>query len=178
MGPGARFSAAGTAALFVSVGVLFFLRGRQVGSADYMDPETLNDWLAVVGFSVALICLAIALPVYAGLTGERTTYKTSFVSATGSALGGVSNLLEDGLAWSWAFWFFVVSTLLINVGLLALTLVMAWKAQGLGRLLAAVPAGSLLGVLLFELVGGLLMLVAWSAAALVAVRPPHGVPEG
>ena len=177
MGLSARFSTLGQAALFVSVGVLFFLRGRQVGSADFMDPETLNDWLSVYGFSLALICLAIALPVFAGLTGERLSYKTSIVPAAGSALGSVSNLLEDGLGWSWAFWVFVMSAFLINVGLLALTLVMAWTGRGLGRLLAAVPAGTFAGVLAFEVTGGLLMLVTWSVAAIVAVRRPRVVSE-
>ena len=174
MEPGAKFSTAGSAALFVAVGVLFFLRGRQVDSADFMDPVTLNDWLAVLGFSLALICLAVALPVYAGLTGDRTTYRTSLVPATGSVLGGVSNVLEDGLSWSWAFWVFVASALLINVGLLALTVVMAWRGRGVGRLLAGVPAGTLVGVLLFEASGGVILLVTWSAAALVPMRLPRG----
>ena len=50
------------AAIFLAVGLLFFSPWLQVGSADDRDPQTLNDWIAVVGFSVALACLAMALP--------------------------------------------------------------------------------------------------------------------
>ncbi len=168
-----RVSPGRRAALFLAVGVLFFLRWRQVGSVDFQDPETLDDWLAVIGFSMALFGLAVALPVFAELAGRRTVLRTSMVPAFGCALGSVSNLLEDGLQWSWAFWGFVAGLALANLGLVALTLVMALMGRGFSRLLATVPALTLTGVLLFEVIGGLLMLATWSGAAIVAIRWPQ-----
>jgi hypothetical protein len=168
-----RVSPTRRAALFLAVGVLFFLRWRQVGSVDFQHPETLADWLAVVGFSIALFGLAIALPVFSELTSHRTVFRTSMVPGFGCALGGMSNLLEDGLQWSWAFWGFVAGLAIVNLGLVALTLLIALMGRGPSRLLATVPALTLAGVLLFELVGGLLMLAAWSGAAIVAIRSPQ-----
>lgn len=161
------------AALFLAVGLLFFFRWRQVGSVDYQDPETLNDWLAVVGFSVALVCLAVALPLFSELTGDKSVVRTSLVPAVGCALGGIINFLEDGLQWSWMFWGFVASTGITTLGLLVLTIVTAWRSRGVARLLALVPATTLAAVLLFELVGGLFMLAAWTGAAILAVRMPR-----
>ncbi len=170
MGLAARFSAVGQAALFMSVGVLFFLRWRQVGSVDYQSPVTVSDWLAVAGFSVALLLLAAALPVYAGLTEDRATYRTSFVPAVGAAVASMANLVEDGWGWSGGFWPFVLGSLVYAAGLIALTFVMARNLRGAGRFRAAVPAGTLLGLVFFEAAGGLLLLLSWCAAALVALR--------
>ncbi len=169
MGLTARFYAVGQAALFLSVGVMFFLRWRQVGSVDYQTPVTLSDWLAVVGFSVALVFLATALPVYAGLTEDRTTYRTSFVPAVGATVARVASLIEDGLGRSGAFWPFVLGSLVYAAGLIALTLVMARNMRGAGRFRALVPAGTLLGLVFFEAGGGFLVFLSWCVAALVAL---------
>ena len=172
-------------ALFLLVGVAFFLRWRQVGSVDYQDPETLDDWLAVVGFSVALVLLAASLPLYAELADRQLVSRVALVPAIGCALAGVSNILEDGVGWAWMFWGFVISTLLTTLGLLALTLVTAATGRGSARLLCVVPGLTLAGVLLFEAWGGILMLTAWTTAAIVTFRMqrvrrlqgPHSVPE-
>ena len=152
------------------MGVLFFLRWLQVGEVDYQDPTTFNDWVAVVGFSLALGCLALALPTFAGLAGTHTAYRVSLFPAAGCALASIANLLEDGLQWSPAFWGFVIGVLVTTIGLLALTIAMAWTCLGANRLLCLVPALTLAGVLLFEAFGGILLLLAWLAAATITWR--------
>jgi hypothetical protein len=57
-----------------------------------------------------------------------------------------------------------------TIGLLALTIAMAWTGLGANRLLCLVPALTLAGVLLFEAFGGILLLLAWLAAATITWR--------
>jgi hypothetical protein len=94
------------------------------------------------------------------------------VPAVGAASSGLSNLLEDALQMGFAFWFFVVGTALTGVGLIAFTLGIAVVGRGRRRLLAAVPAATLTGLLLFESGGGVLILAAWLAAAAMALAGP------
>ena len=161
------------AALFAVVGVGFFVRWLQgFTNPNYQTPASVSDWFAVLSFSASLIALAFALPILARLTGERVVFRVSLIPAVGAALGGVSNLLEDGLQLGWAFWLFVLS-LWINVfGLAALAVVVAFIGRGGRRLFAAIPAATLVGQLLFPIVGGVLMLAAWLAAAAFALGRP------
>ena len=165
----AKSSAFARVTLFMSVGVLFFFRWSQVGSVDYVNPVTTSDWLAVVSFSAALFSVAVALPVYAALTEGKSTYRISLVPAMGLTVASAANLIEDGLGWSGAFWPYVLSSIVYVPGLIALTIVLARKKRGLGRISAVVPAGTLLGLVFFESWGGPILLVSWFAAALLAL---------
>ena len=161
------------AGLFALVGVLFF------GVWWYVDPSldetgAQSDWLVVTGFSSSLLLLAVALPAYAQLVGDRRIIRVSLVPSTGAGLGSLANVLEDGLAMSWAFWGFVLGAMIINLGLLALTLVIALLNRGAYRLLAFVPAATLVAIVLYVVAGGVLMLAAWLlAASLALLLPSH-----
>ncbi len=98
-------------------------------------------------------------------------FGVSLVPAAGAALSGLSNLLEDALQLGFAFWSFIAGTLLTMLGLIAFTLVLAIVCQGRRRLLAAVPAATLIGVLLFEREGGVIVAVAWLVAAVISLGP-------
>lgn len=159
------------AALFIFVGVGFlvlFLHG--LTDPDFQDPVSLSDWFATLGFSVALFALAAALLVFGRLFGEPLIRRMSLVPALGAALGGASNILEDGLQLDWAFWFFVSSLALSALGLAALAIVIALVCRGSDRLLAAVPAATLVGQLVFPVGGGLLMAAAWLGCAWIQSR--------
>ena len=153
------------AALFTVVGAAFLLVWLR-------SSEPMSEWPTVLSFSAALCALAFALPTYARLIGGRTVFRVSLVPAAGAALGGVSNILEDGLQLEWAFWLFVLSLAIIDAGLLVFTVVVAFSGRGGRRLLAAVPAAQLAGVLLFPVGGIVLVLAAWLAAAALAVGRP------
>jgi len=94
--------------------------------------------------------------------------------AGGAVLGSVANVFEDGLGIEGVFFLFVLSLLIIDLSLLALVILLAVRERGGGRLLALVPAGTLLAIIFAVEVGGPLMLVTWLGAAFVAVAvPPH-----
>ncbi len=162
------------AALFTCVSVLWCARSLQsFADPEYQDPVSASDWFAVVSFSVALFALALALPMLAQLADRgRVVFRVSLVPALGAALSGLSNLLEDALQLGFAFWFFVVGTALTMIGLIAITLALAIVGQGRGRLLAAVPAATLIGVLLFERGGGVVIAAAWLVVAAISLGQP------
>lgn len=131
-----------------------------------------TEWSYVLGFSAALFLLALALPVLGRLAGGRWVPRLSLLAAGGAALGGIANVVEDGLGQSWAFWGFVLSTATIVVALLALTIVVAVSARGRYRVLAIAPGGTLVAIVGFVEVGGVVMLATWVVAAALALLLP------
>lgn len=169
------------AALFTVVGVVWCANSlHSFTDPEYMDPESASDWFAVLSFSAGLFALAFALPMLARLIGGRVVFRVSLVPAAGAALAGLSNLFEDALHWAgppgssgWAFWLFILGTAVTVVGLVAFTVVVAVAGRGRLRLLAAVPAATLIDVLfLHEAGGGVLVLAAWLAAAVMVLGRP------
>lgn len=154
------------AALFAVVAILVFIVWLR-------SPEPMSEWPKVLSFSAALCGLAFALPTYARLVGGRALFRVSLVPAAGAALGSVSNIMEDGLQLEWAFWLFILSLVIIDFGLFAFTIGVAFIGRGRRRLLAAVPAATLAGVLLFPVGGFVLMVAAWVAAAALALGRPE-----
>jgi hypothetical protein len=160
-------------ALFMFVGVTWCVRSLQAfADPDFQDPVSALDWFAVLSFSAALFGLACALPLFAQLIGGRAVLGASLVPAVGSALSGLSNLLEDAFQIGFAFWFFVASTALTMLGFLGFTVAVAVMGRGRRRFSAAVPAVTLVGILLFESGGGLLILGAWLVAAAITLGRP------
>jgi len=160
-------------ALFTFVGVVWCVRSLQsFADPEYTDPVSAADWFAVLSFSAGLFTLAVALPVFAGLVGGRIVRRVALVPAAGAALAGLANLFEDALHWGWAFWPFIVGTAATMLGLVAFTIVVATLGSGRHRLLAAVPAATLVGVIAFESGGGVLILAAWLAAAVIVLVQP------
>ena len=144
--------------LFTIVGVGFFVVWLQMLDSGGQIPEAPANWFGVLFFSALLIALAFALPTFARQIGGRIVFRASLVPAVGAGLGGVANILEDGLHLEWAFWLFILSLAIIDLGLFAFAIVVAFTRRGRGRLLAAVPAATLAAVLLFPVIGGVLML--------------------
>ena len=159
-------------ALFTVVGVGFFVVWLRMLDSGGQIPEAPSNWFGVLFFSALLIALAFALPTFARQIGGRIVFRASLVPAVGAGLGGVANILEDGLHLDWAFWLFILSLAIIDFGLFAFAIVVAFIGRDRGRLLAAVPAATLAAVLLFPVIGGVLMLVAWLAAAALALGRP------
>lgn len=127
-----------------------------------------TEWPTVLGFSATLAVLAVALPVFGQMLGGRSVVRLSLVAGAAVGLSSVANVLEDGLRLEWAFVVFIVGEVVLLVSLLALTLVIAATGRGVYRLLALVPAGTALGLLLFVSAGGVIMLATWLAAAAAA----------
>lgn len=161
------------AALFTFVGVVWCVRSLQ-SSADpqYEDPVSASDWFAVFSFSAALFATAFAVPLLAQMVGARAVFHVSLVTAVTAALAGLGNLVEDALQIDVAGLFYGVGAGLTWVGLIAFTIAIALVGRGRRRLLAAVPAATVIGWSLFESGGGVLILVAWLAAAAVTLSRP------
>jgi hypothetical protein len=158
-----------TAALFGSVGIVF---AAYWALADPRHDSIRTEWGYVLWFSAALLLLALALPVLGWLAGGPWVRRISLLAAGGAALGGATNILEDGLGQSWAFWGFVLSAATVVAALLTLTITVAVSTRGRRRSLALVPAGTLVAILGFVEVGGVVMLATWVVAAALALVLP------
>ncbi len=156
-------------ALFALVGVAFLLHWI-LADPGFEVSNTQDDWRHVLGFSAALLSLAVALPRFAQLlVGRRDVLGVSLVAAAGAALSSAANIFEDGLHMGWAFYVFVMGTGALGLGLVALTVAIAACAERYGRLTALVPAGTLAAILFYVHAGGPVMFATWLAAAAFAV---------
>ncbi|HEX4746772.1 MAG TPA: hypothetical protein VFU99_07815 [Gaiellaceae bacterium] len=159
--------------LFTFVGVVWCVRSLQsFADPQYEDPVSASDWFAVLSFSAALFATALALPMLAQMIGGRAVFRVSLVPAVGAASAGLFNLVGDALQVGFAGLFYGAGAGLTGVGLIAFTVASAVFGRGRHRLLAAVPAATLIGWSVFESGGGVLILVAWLAAAAMALDRP------
>ena len=155
-------------ALFWIIGAVWFARSAQSFTHPaFTDPQSAWDWCAVVSYSVALPALAVGLVVLARLVGGRIPLIASLVAATGATIAAVGNVIEDGLGDAWAGdALYLPGSVLYLLGLIALTLAIATERKGLLRLLTLVPAATLVGLMLLERGGGVLVLAAWGGLAI------------
>jgi hypothetical protein len=158
------------ALLFALTGILWLV--SWVVPPSFEMTPSMAKWLVVLLFSAALLSLAVALPVFGRMVvGPPVVRSATFAGAVASLMS-VANIFEDGFQIEWVFFVFVLGLLTLDVALLALTIVIAWRAPGRYRLLAAIPAGTLVGILPFPFVGGPMMLITWLAAAAAALKMP------
>ncbi|MGH3140954.1 MAG: hypothetical protein ACRDQE_14575 [Gaiellales bacterium] len=155
-------------ALFALVGVAFLLHWI-LADPGFEASNTQDDWRHVIGFSAALLSLAVALTMFGQLIGRRDVLRVSVVAAAGAALSSAANIVEDGLGMGWAFYVFVLGTGALGLGLVALTAAIATLVQGNGRLTALIPAGTLAALLFYVHAGGPVMFATWLAAAAFAI---------
>jgi len=155
-------------ALFALVGVAFFAHWV-VFDPSYEETASQSEWSHVLEFSGVILLLAIAIPTLAQLVGGRLAFRVSLVAAAGATLSSVANIFEDGLQLSWVFFVFILGTAVLQLGLLALTGVIAFSGRGGYRLLALVPAGTIAAIILFVVAGGPIMLATWLTAAMLAL---------
>ncbi len=160
-----------SAVLFALFGVAF-LAWWVVADPSHEISDTQDEWPYVLAFSGVILVLGIAVPLYARLVGDALVRRVSLVVAGGAFLGSVANVFEDGLGIEGVFFIFVFSLLLMNVGLIALVILLARRGRGGRRLLALVPAGTLLAIIFAVEVGGPLMLVTWLGAGVVVLAVP------
>ena len=138
---------------------------------EYTDPGTVSDWFAVFSFSVALLATAVALPLLARSTGGgQAVLRVSLIPATGAAIAGLGNIIEDALQVGFAGWIYGIGAGLMGLGLIVFTLAIAVAGRGRPRLFAAIPLATLVGWSLFESGGGVLILAAWLVAAALAAQ--------
>ena len=158
-------------ALFVLVGVLWAVRSLQsFAEPNFTDPETASDWWAVVSVSLALALLPAGMALLVGLSQRGTGTGTASVlllAALGAGAAAIANVVEDGLGVAAAGNVYYGSILLLLLTMLALAGVLVARRP---RWPGVVVLATLIGLVLLESGGGVLILLVWGAAA-IAVRP-------
>lgn len=129
----------------------------------------MQEWPTVLGFSAALLSLAVALPVFGRMVGGPQAVRWATVAGAGVGLSSVANVIEDGLRIEGAFFLFILGTWTVDIALLGLTIVITRSTASRYRLLAVIPAGTFVGIILFVAAGGPIMLVTWLAAAVAGL---------
>ncbi len=156
------------ATLFALTGFAF-LAYWVVANPSFEATASQGEWPHVLGFSGALLTLAVALPVFGRMVGGRWVTRLSLVAGSGVALSSVANVFEDGLRIEWVFFVFILGEMINLVALVILSVLIVWTGRGRDRLLALVPLGTGAAIILFVVAGGVIMLVTWLAAAAVAL---------
>src|SRR5512147_2432283 len=156
--------------LFALTGILWFV--SWVAGPSFEMTASIAKWLDVLLFSAALLSLAIALPVFGRMVGGQQVVRSATIAGAAASLCSVANIFEDGFQIEWFFLVFVLGLLILDVALLALTIVIARTAPDRYRLLAVIPAGTVAGILLFPVAGGPIMLITWLMAAVAALKMP------
>lgn len=153
--------------LFALTGVLLFVYWV-VARPSFETTASMTEWTHVLWFSATLLSLAVALPVFGRMVGGRWVVRLASIAGAGTGLSSAANIFEDGFQIEAFFFAFILGTLILDVALLALTIVIARTFPGRYRLLALIPAGTVAGIFLFVVAGGPILLVTWLAAAAVA----------
>lgn len=153
------------------VGLAFGARALLwLGGPAYWDPASLLDWLAVVGWSLALLALVPGTWLLVAMVGPlRPVVLSGSLVVTMALTAAVANLLEDGLGIELFGGLYVLSIL----GL-ALSLTIFSVALALGRQLwlSLIPLLTVTGLLATE-IGGLFVVAAtWLALAWRMRRAP------
>ena len=155
--------------LFVLMGVLWL--ASWVTGPSYEMPASMARWLVVLLFSASLLSLAVAVRVFGRMVGGRLVVRFATIAGAAASLCSVVNIFEDGFQIDSFFFAFVLGLLILDVALLALTVLIARTAPDRYRLFAIVPAGTV-GAILFPVATGPTMLITWLIAAVAALNVP------
>lgn len=155
--------------LFALTGILLFVFWV-VARPSFEMTASMTEWPRVLWFSGTLLSLAVALPVFGRMVGGQRVVRLASIAGGGVGLSSVANIFEDGFGIEGFFFLIILGALILDVALLALTIVIGRTALGRYRLLAGIPAGTVVGILLFVAAGGPIMLITWLAAAAAAVK--------
>jgi hypothetical protein len=156
------------AAFFALVGGAWFVHWT-LTDPTHAGSKSASDWNFVLGFSAALLLLAIAVPLLAQLARRPSVFKVSLVPAASLGLASVSNVFEDGFGMDWMFFVFILMTGVTLLGLLALGGMIALGDHGARRLLAFIPLGTVVAMLLYVVAGGIVMLTTWLVAGALSL---------
>jgi hypothetical protein len=136
--------------------------------------DQMSQWPYVLLFSGMLATMAIGLLGFTTSISHRSARRAGYV-ATAALLGGsLVNVIEDGLDVDAMFLAFVATTLTTLVALLVMAGILVLNPDSEQRLLGLVPAGLIVGIMLFVEVGWLLMPATWGIAVALEVRSPRG----
>jgi hypothetical protein len=149
--------------VWLATGLLWAARSL-VGFAnpDYWDPVTALDWIAIWLYSAAWLMLAASVLLLGRLVGSREVTVATTIVAAGAIAAGVANGIEDGIGVSWFGTLYVVGFMVGWLGLLGLA---ATYQRARRTRLAGLAATTFLGILMFNVGGGFIILLALGGLA-------------
>jgi hypothetical protein len=158
------------AGIALVLGLLWALRSLQsvIAEPNLQDPEGVADWWAVLSISAALAVLptGLAILVWLDPDGPRLTRVLVPVAAVGGVTAAVANFVEFGGVGE-AGAVYLVSILLTMLTMVVLGIVLLATRP---RWPGLVVLSTVIGMLLLERGGGVLVLIAWVPVALTAGR--------
>ena len=117
--------------VYLALGLVWTGRSLLAVIADpqYYDPVTTIDWIAVWTYSLGFVLIAAAVPLLAReARAGRTLYAIAWIVAAGALLAAFANGMEDGVGIeSWGS-IYVVGSLTMLFGLIAVGAVL-WRRQ-------------------------------------------------
>ena len=160
------------AGIALILGLLWAVRSLQsvIAEPDLSDPSGVADWWAVVSVSVALALVALgraSLPRLAPGAPRGAGVRVA-TAGLGGATAAVANLVESGGVDA-AGTVYLVSMLVTVISMVVLGIV--WLGTR-PRWPGLVVLSTVIGMMLLERGGGVLVLVSWVSVAIAAGRRP------
>ena len=150
--------------MWVLTGLVWAVRSVQAfAKPDYYEPVSLLDWAAVVSYSIAWMLSAVAVLLLARDIGSSRVRLVALVCAVGATIAGLANLVEDAFDQSWGATPYVIGFLVAWIALVPLA-GLVWRTGA--RRMAVLPVALFASIALFNVGGGLIVLVVASAFAL------------
>lgn len=160
----------GVYVLAATTSLAYWLAARPTHDAS----DQMSQWPYVLFFSGLLATMAIGLIGFMSSTGHRVAARPGYVATAALLAASLFNIIEDGLDVEAMFFAFVAATLTALIALLVMAGILLLSPRGSQRLLALVPGGLLVGMVLFVEVGWLVMPAAWGIAISLESRAPRG----
>jgi hypothetical protein len=140
-----------------------------VADVSYDATSQQHEWLFVLFFSAVILVFAPGFLAVAGRVSSRGARRAADLVAVVSVAASLTNIVEDGLGVEAAFLAFVAELLLFHLSCLGMGFLILLRESGLDRLWAAVPVGTVAGIVLYVELGGPLLAVTWLSAAMGCV---------
>jgi hypothetical protein len=131
--------------------------------ANYLEPSTALDWLALASWSAASVCLSASVLLLSRLAPSGAVVNVAIVVAAGGLVAAIANALEDGLGITEMGLFYIIGFAAMWLGLVGLAV--TFFQSGYPRL-AGVSVALFAGVTLFPVGGAFVILVALCAVAI------------
>jgi hypothetical protein len=126
-----------------------------------------HDWFFVLLFSAVLLAIGLGMLTIASQLASTAAIRTAIFLGVVLTAASLTNIVEDGFRVEPAFLVFVAELVFLLLGCLVLALLILVGEHGSGRLWAAVPIATILGILLFVELGGPLLAVTWAGACVL-----------
>ncbi len=153
------------------VGIAFGARGLLwLTGPSTWDPGSALDWLAVIGWSLALLSLVPGTWLLIAMVGPaRSIVITGSLVVTAALLAGITNILANGLGIEMFVVMYALGGLTLAVALAAFSVALAVARQAW---LSLIPLLTVTGLLATQLGGLFLVAATWLALAWRMRREP------